>query len=291
MLRVSVNDRQLDITLDSGATVSYLRYTKATELGITILPNNQLALLADQKTRMASLGEVDFIVLIQGIQLRLRALVMKNLQAECFGGTTFHVDNKIEPKIRDGQIILHGKYAVDQSNPFLHLPLHPPPSEKLDDATLESKYDLKMSSKVSDEPELYFAQSQLNTISMPSANVILPSEFLKIPIPSKITVASHLSITPSFPDAYDKSCWQPQICDVVNGQALFRNNSSQPLIVPKYAHFKPHSVRIMNMVDAVPDSPTLSSRRWSSQRIVSPSSQSKLVLPIEDLISAMKISL
>ena len=71
MLRVSVNDRQLDITLDSGATVSYLRYTKATELGITILPNNQLALLADQKTRMASLGEVDFIVLIQGIQLRL----------------------------------------------------------------------------------------------------------------------------------------------------------------------------------------------------------------------------
>ena len=130
---------------------------------------------------------------------------MKNLQAECFGGTTFHVDNKIEPKIRDGQIILHGKYAVDQSNPFLHLPLHPPPSEKLDDATLESKYDLKMSSKVSDEPELYFAQSQLNTISMPSANVILPSEFLKIPIPTKITVASHLSITTSFPDAYDKS--------------------------------------------------------------------------------------
>ena len=54
----------LDITLDSGATVSYLRHDMALNLGVQIFPNNQLALLADQRTRMASLGEVDFIVLI-----------------------------------------------------------------------------------------------------------------------------------------------------------------------------------------------------------------------------------
>ena len=131
MLRVLINDRQLDITLDSGATVSYIRYDQATELGINVLPNDQLALLADQKTRMASLGEIDVVASIDGIQLRLRALVMKNLQAACFGGTTFHADNKLEPKIRDGTVTLHGKYTIFQSNPFLHLPLYPPPSEKL----------------------------------------------------------------------------------------------------------------------------------------------------------------
>ena len=85
----------LDISLDSGATVSYLKHDVALNLGVQIFPNNQLALLADQRTRMASLGEVDFIVLIGDIQMRLRALVMKNLQADCFGGTTFHADNGI----------------------------------------------------------------------------------------------------------------------------------------------------------------------------------------------------
>ena len=131
MLRVSYSDKHLEITLDSGATVSYLRYNQAIYLGIDILPNYHLALLANQKTRMASLGEVDFVVSFNGIQLRLRALVMKNLQADCFGGTTFHADNGIEPKIKDGTIILHGKYTVQQSNPFLQLPLYPPPSETL----------------------------------------------------------------------------------------------------------------------------------------------------------------
>ena len=69
VLRVLVNGQYLDITLDSGATVSYIRHDEAISLGVSILPNNQLALLADQKTRMASLGEVDFIVTVSNIQM------------------------------------------------------------------------------------------------------------------------------------------------------------------------------------------------------------------------------
>ena len=79
-------------------------------------PNNQLALLADKKTRMASLGEIDCLVSLNNIQLRLRALVMENLQADCFGGTTFHADNGIEAKIKEGSVIIHGKFAVNQYN-------------------------------------------------------------------------------------------------------------------------------------------------------------------------------
>ena len=90
----------LEITLDSGATVSYIKLSKAVSLGLTILPNHQLALLADEKTRMASIGEVDFQVFLNSICMRVRALVMKNLQVECFGGTTFHVDNDIQARIK-----------------------------------------------------------------------------------------------------------------------------------------------------------------------------------------------
>ena len=87
--------KPFEITLDSGATTSYIKHDVALSLSLTITPNNQLALLADHKTRIASLGEVDFNVTLGTVVMRVRALVMKNLQAQCFGGTTFHVDNDI----------------------------------------------------------------------------------------------------------------------------------------------------------------------------------------------------
>ena len=123
------NNSSLNVTLDSGATVSYIKLEIATRLKLTIHPNNQLALLADQKTRMASLGEIDIVVHVNCIQLRLRALVMQDLQADCFGGTTFHVDNQIEAKIKEGVIKLHGKFIVKQSNPQIEMPVFPPPAE------------------------------------------------------------------------------------------------------------------------------------------------------------------
>jgi hypothetical protein len=91
-MSVSYGSSKLDITLDTGATVSYIRLHAATLLGLTFMSNDQLALLANKNTRMASMGEVDFIVRMQqDIIMRVGAL-MKNLQAACSGGTTFHAD-------------------------------------------------------------------------------------------------------------------------------------------------------------------------------------------------------
>ena len=101
--------------------MSYIRRSKAIELNLKILPNDQLALLADQQTRMASKGEVDFIVSLGSILLRMRALVMDNLQAECFGGTTFHADNDVEARIKSGTISIHGKFIVNQANPMVDM--------------------------------------------------------------------------------------------------------------------------------------------------------------------------
>ena len=116
---VSYHSIPFHITLDSGATVSYMKLEVAIRLGVNIQPNNQLALLADQKTRMSSLGEIDIVINIDNILMRLRALVMRNLQAECFGGTTFHVDNKLTADIGRGVMSVHGKFVVKHFRSYI----------------------------------------------------------------------------------------------------------------------------------------------------------------------------
>ena len=143
---------------------------------------------------------------------------------------------------------------MQQSNPILQLPLYPPPSETLCATDTDFKRDMELPPRNFNVARSYSSypvkppeDHQFNAISLPIEKMILPSEVLHIPISNKMPIASHVSITPSFPNAYDNILWRPQICDVINGEALFKNHSSQPLLVPKYAHFKPHSVHIMSL--------------------------------------------
>ena len=123
ILTAYYNSIPLNITLDSGATVSFIRLATAIELGCPILPTNQLAPLADMQTRLAALGEINITLTRKNFSVKLRALVVKNLQSDCFGGTTFHQDNDIEPRITTGQIRILYKFTVMQTNPILPLPL------------------------------------------------------------------------------------------------------------------------------------------------------------------------
>ena len=95
----SYNGQELPITLDSGATISFLREDWAIRLKLPISPNKQLATLADEQTMIEAIGEIDIQVTHKQCGLRLRALVVKKLQAPCFGGTNFHLDNQIVPDI------------------------------------------------------------------------------------------------------------------------------------------------------------------------------------------------
>ena len=99
------------ITLDSGATVSFMSKRLCIELGLDIRPNGQLATLADPKFRVKSVGEVDFVVMecSTGTALRrLRALVLEELAVDCYGGTTLHLDNHLVPDITTSTIWAHG---------------------------------------------------------------------------------------------------------------------------------------------------------------------------------------
>ena len=84
--------------LDSGATVSFYESVLVKRLNLQIRPNSQLALLADQRYRVESKGEVDFLVVEQTTSealLRIRALVLDNLAADCYAGQTCHLDNGV----------------------------------------------------------------------------------------------------------------------------------------------------------------------------------------------------
>ena len=310
---VSYFHSPLQITLDSGATVSYIKLENALRLNLEIKPNNQLALLADQQTRMASLGEVDFNVTLNKIQMRVRALVMRRLQAECFGGTTFHADNGIEANIKSGTISIHGKYVVMQFNPSYEVPLHPPDQQVLDSPLGCSVQDISLT-KICEPPPSHPSGCEqrallgppsplchsslyhtiptshdllIRAISLPIESMVLPSDYLNIPVPKEVS-ASYLSITPSFPSAIDSPLWPPQICEVINGSALYRNYSKQPLIAPKFSHFKPNRVSISELADhSAPEISKCSTLSLSSSE-VQVSSPPKA--NIDDLLSLIAIN-
>ena len=164
------------VHLDSGATVSFIRLQLAISLKIKIRPNGQLALLADEKTRMKSLGEIDILIMTGGkIILRLRALVVKELQVQVYAGTTFHVDNEIVAEMTSGTISLHGgKYTIKQYNyiapggPMAY----PPPALTMDDLVNIDTDNVAKSSQTSNHP-LSEQQNNSSTSQVDSSSITL----------------------------------------------------------------------------------------------------------------------
>ena len=102
---------------------------------------------------------------------------MKNLQAQCFGGTTFHADNDIETRIKTGTVSIHGHFIVEQSNPYHAKEIFPPPFEQISSTLPHQLSESKMSHSSS--------QENLNAVSLPLTAVTYPSDFLEIPLPKK----------------------------------------------------------------------------------------------------------
>ena len=215
-------EQPFQITLDSGATVSFIRQDVVMAYKIPVLPNDQLALLADDKTRMSSLGEIDIELSRGQIRARLRALVMKSLQAPCFGGTTFHYDNDIQPQIRQKQIKLHNKHVLYQTDERLPIPM----------PTLNATK----------------ASHALLTISKPTT--VGPDGFLQIPLGKNKAISSLMAIHP----VSDDNSWYPMVCPVVDDHIQYTNTSEHLLHADK-------SVKFLCMAAGMPqDTPNVPSK-------------------------------
>jgi hypothetical protein len=172
-------------------------------LNIPILPNNQLALLADDKTKMASLGEIDITLNRGQISCRFRALVMKTLQADAFGGTTFHEDNDIQGRIKTRQIKIHNKFLLLQTNDTLPLP--------------------------QTSPNHTFVRTSAAIVLHPDSEAHLPATANHPNTPT-------ISVIPDPPN----SSIPPTICNtpLPGDPILYRNNGNSPIFIPAKTTFK-----------------------------------------------------
>ena len=72
---------------------------------------------------MASVGEIDQTFTRDKWSVRLRAIVVEKLNTDIYGGTTFMVDNDISVRPKTGEIKIHNKFIVFQTNMLMTPPL------------------------------------------------------------------------------------------------------------------------------------------------------------------------
>ena len=122
ILTVYYENKPVNITLDSGATVSFISKNTCDYLNLEVHPNGQIAKLGDGCTLLASKGEIDVSLSRNKWSVRLRAIVVEKLSSEVYGGMTFLTENDIQTRPASGEIKVHGKYVIYQTNAVMTPP-------------------------------------------------------------------------------------------------------------------------------------------------------------------------
>ena len=120
------NDKsRRDLYIDTGATVSFAKLSYVLENKFKILPNNQLATLADDQTKLESLGEIHLNLERGECKAYFRALVLKNLHTNLTAGQTFMFDNKVVQDVWKKTITVQYKWTFPETSRFAPLQLQP----------------------------------------------------------------------------------------------------------------------------------------------------------------------
>lgn len=184
------------LDLDTGATVSYAKLKSVLSHGFKIRPNNQLSNLADGRTKMAAVGEIDEIFTRNNWQVRFQAIVTKDLHCDFVAGNNFIKHNGIIQDINNKTIKVHNKYTVAETNKLLIMPTTP----------------------------------HNHLIQNNHVNVLLPGQHLMCSVPHH--EATVVSVEPWFQNK--NTSWpMPQLCTVSNGHINLVNNLSTPLHISK----------------------------------------------------------
>ena len=192
ILTLYQNDKIVHIDLDSGCWVSCVKADFAREMGWKILPNSQLAKLADDKTILKSIGEINETFKRNNWQVNFRALVLTQLHTNVIGGNNFLKDNNVEQSIINKNITVHGKYVVPETNRSVKLP------------------------------------TQMDTIliSTVTPKVLLQNQAIAVKVPledgKKVIAESRL-------ENKVKHWPQSQLCEVRNGKISVENSTKKPI--------------------------------------------------------------
>lgn len=192
------NDDIIHIDLDSGCWVSCAKLEYVLNKNWDILPNGQLTKLADNKTILKSVGEIEQTFKRNSWTITYRAIVVKELHTDLIGGNNFLKDNKITQNQHKQTITIGDKYTVPETNRSLPLP------------------------------------TKLNSIiSCVNSNVILPKQAVNTPVsfPNGSTVLIEPRIENSL-----KNWPHPFMDTVVNGSITIENQQNQPILLGNSTH-------------------------------------------------------
>ena len=255
VLTVKFRGKVFPVTFDNGATVSFIREDLARVLGLKIQPNGQMASLADSRHSIKSLGEVNCIVTEKSTGkalLRIRALIMRNLAVPCYGGQTFQLDNSACADISTSTISLHGGRFLINQGPYTGPPAQPPPFQSVDDLgppnpppnqSVEDKASPVAALRATSIPTTTSSPpSSLplvpETILMKEPKYLIPSATYQIPLKGNHGEAVLILPPPPKVPASISPDWNPSVCPVVSGSAIYTNDSQMPLSHPKNTHFR-----------------------------------------------------
>ena len=195
---VDINGNNVHLDLDTGATVSYAKLSTVVSLGYKIKPNSQLSNLADGKTKIPAVGEIDETFQRNNWQVQFKAIVTKNLHCDFVAGNNFIKENFIIQDLKNKTIKVHNKFTVPETNKQLIMPT-----------------------------------TANNTIVQNNhISVLLPGQTISYNVPHQDETL--LAIQPWFQNK--NTNWPtPQLCTVRNGQIQVNNNTPTPIYLNKEA--------------------------------------------------------
>ena len=188
------------VTLDSGATVSFIILSEATRLGMKIEKASQLANQADGETKMYVLGEVHDTLIRGNIKFIFNALVVKKLNnATHLAGMNFLLEN------------------IDCQEPQKHR------------ITVQEKYSIEET-----PPQIIYSASMpvTKTVNIKKMHTLLPNDHMQIDLPEQFPSNAKL-VVDSTDQANPNQTWLCQEIQAVNRTLIIENTTSQPIILGK----------------------------------------------------------
>ena len=192
ILTLFQENKIVHIDLDSGCWVSCAKLEFVKKMKWKILPNSQLAKLADDKTILKSVGEINETFSRNNWRVNYRALVITELHTDVIGGNNFFKDNNIEQSIVNKTITVHNKFVVPETNRNVKLP------------------------------------SQINNILVSAVmpQVLLQNQSVSVKVP--LEDGKQIIVEPRIENSM-KHWPTPQLCLVKNGTVEINNMSNKPV--------------------------------------------------------------
>ena len=203
-MKVFYKQFPLQIILDSGAEISMIKTSVANYIGAPIQKSEQKALQADGVTPLSIAGETHLMLSRNGVNLKLEALVVNDLDIDILAGIPFLTINDIGLRPSKQEAIIGGSDVVCYG---------PPPC---------------------DPSVRRVRRTQAVVLRSPATSVIWAGEYLEVDLPDDFSPDCTVSIE-ARPDSMKvPQNWPlPTILEAVCRKARIVNDSNEPKIIKK----------------------------------------------------------